>query len=99
MEYERDCARQSALAAKRPCNKKYAHFVQSSEYRGEAARYALRGENVTHAPVLSRLLLLPSGVFWSHTTREWVARILVDGKYRVIGSYHTEIDAAKAYDR
>jgi len=39
------------------------------------------------------------GVSWDKRRRKWVAYIKKEGKQRFLGSFDSEIDAAKAYDR
>jgi len=39
------------------------------------------------------------GVDWSKDMKRWRARILVNGKRIYLGSFKSELDAAKAYDR
>ena len=37
------------------------------------------------------------GFTWSKSSKKWVAQIRVDGTYRYLGLYETEIDAHAAY--
>lgn len=37
------------------------------------------------------------GVFWCNTTSRWMSRIYIKGKYKYIGTFHDELEAAKAY--
>ena len=39
------------------------------------------------------------GIHWRKENKKWVARIMFEGKRIHLGSFHTEIEAAKAYDR
>lgn len=39
------------------------------------------------------------GVYYSRKARKWVAQICVDRRRITIGSFHSEIEAARAYDR
>lgn len=38
------------------------------------------------------------GVHWNKTNKHWQARLKADGKERTIGTFKSEIDAAKAYN-
>jgi hypothetical protein len=38
------------------------------------------------------------GVDWAHSMNRWRARILVNGKRIYLGSFNSELEAAKAYD-
>lgn len=38
------------------------------------------------------------GVMWNKRAKKWEARIKVNGKYRMLGMYKCEADAARAYD-
>jgi hypothetical protein len=38
------------------------------------------------------------GVSWHKDSRAWVARIMRDGKQRVLGRFHDPVAAARAYD-
>lgn len=38
------------------------------------------------------------GVTWDGRTRKWIARINVEGVVHELGSFHSEVDAARVYD-
>jgi hypothetical protein len=39
------------------------------------------------------------GITWDKEARKWCAAIYVDGKRKNLGRFHSEMEAAKAYDR
>lgn len=39
------------------------------------------------------------GVSWDSTNRRWGAAMRIDGRVKRLGSFHHEIDAARAYDQ
>lgn len=54
---------------------------------------------VTHRPVAmqpQRSMFL--GVAWNHDQTAWVARVWTGWKYRILGAFDDELDAALAYD-
>ena len=38
------------------------------------------------------------GVFWHGRDMKWAARIRVNGKRKYLGYFHSEVEAARAYD-
>ena len=39
------------------------------------------------------------GIYWDTQAKRWIAHIKKDGKQTYLGSFKSEVDAAKAYDR
>ncbi|MEN6337815.1 MAG: HNH endonuclease [Phycisphaerales bacterium] len=39
------------------------------------------------------------GVYYDETRKKWIVKIRLNGKYKFVGQYDDEIDAARAYDR
>lgn len=55
----------------------------------------MRNRRTTDVAGVSRF----KGVYWEAKKRLWRARIAVDKKYKSLGRYKVEEDAARAYDR
>lgn len=59
-------------------------------------------ENTRNRLVSSKRSAMPSkfkGVFWDWQRNKWIARIIVDGKQKMLGRFFDEASAAIAYNR
>lgn len=65
----------------------------------ENLRFCTVSQNMANSRLNTNGTSMYRGVLWNRNRNNWLARIKTNGKAHYIGSFYSEIEAAKAYDR
>ncbi len=62
-------------------------------------RFCTHSQNIANSTPMENCSSKYKGVYWNRQNKKWRAQIILNGKGSFLGSFNSQIEAAKAYDK